>query len=193
MTSRFDRTISGQSIQLSLRNVGDASFYGRSYTVTLKCKKKSGHDLSAWFSTSGSGSVRNTASITTDRGTKTSNTVTVGFYFKITTSVMNGTITASTTSQLPNTSRTISYSPVDSNHVLESITVDGKAVDIKKYPKSYTFSGIKEDHSVQVKYKRVYKIETGASGGTITSKVTGIDKGEERTITYTADKGILSA
>ncbi|MFQ7011880.1 MAG: hypothetical protein ACLRTA_04965 [Clostridia bacterium] len=40
-----------------------------------------------------------------------------------------------------------------------------------------------------MKYKRVYKIETGASGGTITPKVTGIDKGEDRTITYTADKG----
>ena len=189
VTSKFDRTISAQSIQLSLRNVGDTSFYGKSYTVTLKCKKKSGHDLSAWFSTSGSGSVRNTASITTDRGTKTSNAVTVGFYFKITTSVTNGTITASTASQLPNTSRTISYSPVDSDHVLESVTIDGKEVDIKKYPKSYTFSGIKEDHTVSVKYKRVYKIETGASGGTITPKVTGIDKGEDRTITYTADKG----
>jgi fimbrial isopeptide formation D2 family protein len=189
VTSKFDRTISAQSIQLSLRNVGDTSFYGKSYTVTLKCKKKSGHDLSAWFSTSGSGSVRNTASITTDRGTKTSNAVTVGFYFKITTSVTNGTITASTASPLPNTSRTISYSPVDSDHVLESVTIDGKEVDIKKYPKSYTFSGIKEDHTVSVKYKRVYKIETGASGGTITPKVTGIDKGEDRTITYTADKG----
>ena len=189
VTSKFDRTISAQSIQLSLRNVGDASFYGKSYTVTLKCKKRSGHDLSAWFSTSGSGSVRNTASITTDRGTKTSNAVTVGFYFKITTSVTNGTITASTASPLPNTSRTISYSPVDSDHVLESVTIDGKEVDIKKYPKSYTFSGIKEDHTVSVKYKRVYKIETGASGGTITPKVTGIDKGEDRTITYTADKG----
>ena len=40
-----------------------------------------------------------------------------------------------------------------------------------------------------MKYKRVYKIETGVSGGTITPKVTGIDKGEDRTITYTADKG----
>ncbi|MCB6566885.1 isopeptide-forming domain-containing fimbrial protein, partial [Desulfovibrio desulfuricans] len=39
VTSKFDRSISAQSIQLSLRNVGDASFYGKSYTVTLKCKK----------------------------------------------------------------------------------------------------------------------------------------------------------
>ncbi|MCR0262493.1 isopeptide-forming domain-containing fimbrial protein [[Clostridium] innocuum] len=189
VTSRFSRSVSGQSIQLNLDNVDDASFYGKSYTVTMKCRKKSSYDLSAWFSTSGSGSVRNTASITTDRGTKTSDAVTVGFYFKITTTVTNGTITASTASQLPNTSRTISYSPTNSDYELESVTIDGKAVDINRYPKSYTFSGIRDDHSVNVKYKRVYKIETTALNGTITPKVTSIDKGEDRTISYTADAG----
>ena len=72
---------------------------------------------------------------------------------------------------------------------MESVTIDGKAVDINRYPKSYTFSGIRDDHSVNVKYKRVYKIETTALNGTITPKVTSIDKGEDRTISYTADAG----
>lgn len=189
VTSKFSRSVSGQSIQLSLANVNDASFYGKSYVVTMNCRKKSSYDMSAWFNTSGSGSVSNTASITTDRGTKTSNAVTVGFYYKVTTSVTNGTITASTSSQLPNTSKTISYAPSNSDYELESVTIDGSAVNINSYPSSYTFSNVKDDHTINVKFKRVYKIDTSATGGTITSKITSIDKGEQRTITYTPNKG----
>lgn len=189
VTSKFNRSVSGQSIQLSLSNVNDAAFYGKSYTVTMNCRKKSSYDMSAWFNTSGSGSVSNTASITTDRGTKTSNAVTVGFYYKVTTSVTNGTITASTSSQLPNTSKTVSYAPSSSDYELESVTIDGSAVNINSYPSSYTFSNVKDDHTINVKFKRVYKIDTSATGGTITSKITSIDKGEQRTITYTPNKG----
>ena len=188
-TSKFSRSVSGQSIQLSLNNVNDTAFYGKSYTVTLNCRKKNSYDMSAWFNTSGSGSVSNTASITTDRGTKTSNAVTVGFYYKVTTSVTNGTITASTSSQLPNTSKTVSYAPSSSDYELESVTIDGSAVNINSYPSSYTFSNVKDDHTINVKFKRVYKIDTSAPGGTITSKITSIDKGEQRTITYTPNKG----
>ena len=189
VTSKFSRSVSGQSIQLSLNNVNDTAFYGKSYTVTLNCRKKNSYDMSAWFNTSGSGSVSNTASITTDRGTKTSNAVTVGFYYKVTTSVTNGTITASTSSQLPNTSKTVSYAPSSSDYELESVTIDGSAVNINSYPSSYTFSNVKDDHTINVKFKRVYKIDTSAPGGTITSKITSIDKGEQRTITYTPNKG----
>lgn len=189
VTSKFSRSVSGQSIELSLANVNDAVFYGKSYTVTMNCRKKSSYDMSAWFNTSGSGSVSNTASITTDRGTKTSNAVTVGFYYKVTTSVTNGTITASTSSQLPNTSKTISYVPSNSDYELESVTIDGSAVNISSYPSSYTFSNIKDDHTINVKFKRVYKIDTSSTGGTITSKITSIDKGETRTITYTPNTG----
>lgn len=189
VTSKFSRSVSGQSIQLSLKNVNDTAFYGKSYTVTLNCRKKNSYDMSAWFNTSGSGSVSNTASITTDRGTKTSNAVTVGFYYKVTTSVTNGTITASTSSQLPNTSKTVSYAPSSSDYELESVTIDGSAVNINSYPSSYTFSNVKDDHTINVKFKRVYKIDTSATGGTITSKITSIDKGEQRTITYTPNKG----
>ncbi|MCR0332474.1 isopeptide-forming domain-containing fimbrial protein [[Clostridium] innocuum] len=189
VTSKFNRSVSGQSIQLSLSNVNDASFYDKSYVVTMNCRKKSSYDMSAWFNTSGSGSVSNTASITTDRGTKTSNAVTVGFYYKVTTSVTNGTITASTSSQLPNTSKTVSYAPSSSDYELESVTIDGSAVNINSYPSSYTFSNVKDDHTINVKFKRVYKIDTSATGGTITSKITSIDKGEQRTITYTPNKG----
>ena len=189
VTSKFSRSVNGQSIQLSLNNVNDTAFYGKSYTVTLNCRKKNSYDMSAWFNTSGSGSVSNTASITTDRGTKTSNAVTVGFYYKVTTSVTNGTITASTSSQLPNTSKTVSYAPSSSDYELESVTIDGSAVNINSYPSSYTFSNVKDDHTINVKFKRVYKIDTSAPGGTITSKITSIDKGEQRTITYTPNKG----
>ena len=173
VTSKFDRTISAQSIQLSLRNVGDASFYGKSYTVTLKCKKRSGHDLSAWFSTSGSGSVRNTASITTDRGTKTSNAVTVGFYFKITTSVTNGTITPKVTGIDKKEDRTITYT-ADKGYYLRRLRVDGKEVDVKRYPTSYTFHDISSDHVIKAEFlpipelritKRIYGEEMYPASG----------------------------
>lgn len=189
VTSKFSRSVSGQSIQLSLNSVNDTAFYGKSYTVTLNCRKKNSYDMSAWFNTSGSGSVSNTASITTDRGTKTSNAVTVGFYYKVTTSVTNGTITASASAQLPNTSKTVSYAPSSSDYELESVTIDGSAVNINSYPSSYTFSNIKDDHTINVKFKRVYKINTSATGGTITSKITSIDKGETRTIIYAPNTG----
>ena len=103
--------------------------------------------------------------------------------------IIKGTIPASTSSQLPNTSKTISYAPSNSDYELESVTIDGSAVNINSYPSSYTFSNVKDDHTINVKFKRVYKIDTSATGGTITSKITSIDKGEQRTITYTPNKG----
>lgn len=186
VTSKFSRSVSGQSIQLSLNNVNDTAFYGKSYTVTLNCRKKNSYDMSAWFNTSGSGSVSNTASITTDRGTKTSNAVTVGFYYKVTTSVTNGTITASTSSQLPNTSKTVSYAPSSSDYELESVTIDGSAVNINSYPSSYTFSNVKDDHTIKADFlpipelritKRIYTEEIYLPSGdpTFLFKIQGTD------------------
>ena len=47
--------------------------------------------------------------------------------------------------------RTIRYENKP-KHLLDYVKVDGKPVDIQKYPKAYPFSGITADHQVEVKY-----------------------------------------
>lgn len=70
--------------------------------------------------------------------------------FKVTTSVKNGTITQ-TSEVLVKQNLTVKYSPLNGKK-LKSVKVDGKAVDIKKYPSSYTFSGITANHKIVVEY-----------------------------------------
>ncbi len=52
-----------------------------------------------------------------------------------------------------NTDRTVSYEP-DEGYLLASVTVDGKAVDITKYPSSYIFESITKDHEIKVVYEK---------------------------------------
>lgn len=190
VTSKFTKSISGQNIQISLNNTSDSTFYGKAYTITISCKKKAGYDMSSWFNTSGTGQVNNTASITTDRGTKQSNTVSAAFLYHITTTATNGSISASQTSLKPNTSHTVTYSPQSNDYILDKVTVDGTAVSTTSYPSSYTFSSIKDDHSINVTFKRVYHIDTSVQGqGTITSSIKNIDKGQTKVITYTPASG----
>lgn len=76
--------------------------------------------------------------------------------FMITTSVEGGTIDPSITVNKGD-SKTINYQPdKDSgeNYVLVSVTVDGIDVDITKYPDSYMFEDIEEDHDIHVVYKK---------------------------------------
>lgn len=67
--------------------------------------------------------------------------------YKITTSVSNGTITE-TQEDIPGGAlRTITYTP-NKNYHLVSLTVDGVAVDITKYPNEYTFANIIDNHQI---------------------------------------------
>lgn len=71
--------------------------------------------------------------------------------FKVTTSVTGGSITE-TKSYLAMQDPTITYK-ASSGKKLKSVTIDGKAIDIKKYPTSYQFKDITKDHTVKVVFE----------------------------------------
>ena len=70
--------------------------------------------------------------------------------YKIKTSVKNGTITKKTSVAYQGDA-TISYSP-NTGYILDSVKVDGKDVDITKYPSSYTFKKVTANHEISVKF-----------------------------------------
>lgn len=71
--------------------------------------------------------------------------------YSIATSAEGGNITETQKMIDAGESRTISYQP-DEGYYLRRLTVDGKEVDLKKYPKSYTFSDINEDHAIHAEF-----------------------------------------
>lgn len=71
--------------------------------------------------------------------------------YSIATSAEGGNITETQKMIDAGESRTISYQP-DEGYYLRRLTVDGKEVDLKKYPKSYTFSDINEDHVIHAEF-----------------------------------------
>lgn len=75
-------------------------------------------------------------------------------YFKITTEVINGTITKTQTNISPGSNRTISYSP-NTGYMLQSITVDGMLQTWENYKNSYTFSNISGNHHIKVVYEPI--------------------------------------
>ena len=116
-------------------------------------------------------------------------------YHKIDTSAKNGVITEPITNIPDGENRTIVYSPND-GYQLQSVTVDGTAVDIKTYPNSYTFTNIKKDYKIDVVYEKIpeeepvyHKIDTEAVNGTITDPITNIPDGDDRTILYSPKEG----
>ena len=74
--------------------------------------------------------------------------------FRIDTSVVGGTITPTIVDGIPGTDREVSYAP-SSGYMLESVTVDGGAVDIKTYPSKYVFRKLSKNHSIRVVYRRI--------------------------------------
>ncbi len=71
--------------------------------------------------------------------------------YKITNQCVNGKLTAGASLVLAKQNVTFKYTP-DEGRKLKSVTVDGKAVDIKKYPTSYTFKAVTAAHSIRVVY-----------------------------------------
>lgn len=185
VTSLFDVNVANQTVTFNLKNTADSSFYGKSYRFILPCKKKKGYDVSRWGN-----EIPNNSTITTDRGSVNSNIVYTSITHNIISSALNGTITESQYGIDATDSRTFSYVSMDSSkYVLENLVVDGESKDISKYPNSYTFSNINDDHTIEARYKRVYTIATSVKGGKITETQKHINKGESRTITYKPDNG----
>ncbi|HIT05676.1 MAG TPA: hypothetical protein IAB53_03400 [Candidatus Scybalocola faecipullorum] len=108
--------------------------------------------------------------------------------FKVTTSVENGEISSSQKTVDYGSEYTVNYSP-EENYELESITVDGTAVDIGEYPDSYTFSNVSQNHSIEVKFKEKpkYTITTKVENGAIDGSVT-LHRDNSLTVNYTPYK-----
>ncbi len=110
---------------------------------------------------------------------------------KITTSVINGTITPGDDKVVNGSSKTISYSP-NTDHELESITVDGSPVNIASFPNQYPFNNVTKDHDIQVKYKLiVHKITTNVVNGTITDSDDKVVHRTDKEISYSPNEGYL--
>ena len=91
----------------------------------------------------------------------------------VTTSAVNGKITDTNLEIDEGDSYTVSYG-CDSDHRLQSLLIDGEPVDITRYPTSYTFSDLQEDHSIQAIFEvlPVYTVATTASNGSINDSLT---------------------
>lgn len=100
-----------------------------------------------------------------------------------------GTITASISNIKHGENKTVSYSPA-SGWYLDSLMVDGTAVNVSTYPSSYTFSDMDENHTVKAVFKPLLKITTSKHGeGTITASETGMKHGSNRTVSWQAGTG----
>lgn len=114
-------------------------------------------------------------------------------YFKITTSVVGGTITKSPKVYW-NKSKTIYYKPKAHYHI-SSIYVDGKKVSITKYPTKYTFKNVKKVHKIKVNFA-IDKFDVSATAldqdGNEAGVITGAGKiayGSAATVEATPNAG----
>lgn len=71
---------------------------------------------------------------------------------KITTEVVNGTITDTITDVERAADTTIEYSS-NEGYLLQSVTVDGEDIDISTSPDSYLFRNVQADHTIRVVYE----------------------------------------
>ena len=69
----------------------------------------------------------------------------------ITTEVVNGTITDGNECVPYGTDYNVDYAPND-GYLLDTVTVDGKQVDINTCPANYDFTNVQSDHHIKVVY-----------------------------------------
>ena len=176
-TGKFTVTTSGQTVTATANDTGVAGFYNQEYTMQVFCK----YDASK----GNSGPWKNKAIVEVTRGgkktTNTSNeTTTVIPFRKVTTKVVNGTITPSDTKVQIGSDKKIEYSPKE-GYFLTSVAVDGNEIDEAKYPDEYTFSNVQADHEIKVVYSpQPVKQVTDSMGNDIDGKMIG----QGNSITY---------
>ena len=163
----FNYTINSQEV------LSEASFYARvntsvihgtitpsvqteqGATITINYSPEEGYELEYIKVDGANVSLSTYANSYTFTNTQGTHTVDVKYKIKtftISTSVTNGSITPTAVVNW-GTSKTVSYSP-NAGYLLNSVTVDGSAVNITSYPDSYTFTNIKANHSVAVTYAK---------------------------------------
>lgn len=94
--------------------------------------------------------------------------------FGVSTSVTNGSITATNNNIPIGSNHTVSYSP-SSGYLLQSVTVDGAAQSISSCPSSYTFYNVQADHSISVAYAAP-SASKSASPSSVTAETSTNDK-----------------
>ena len=77
----------------------------------------------------------------------------------------------------------------DTDHRLQSLLIDGGAVDVSQYPLSYTFTDLQEDRTIQAVFEEipVYTVSTSATNGTIDTSPSGKEH-EPLSVTFTPDE-----
>ncbi len=158
VTNLFDATIDGQTFTAKVVKPKSSSFYYKSYNLELTCIADSNFDFSTLDNNGGKVEVKNKASLTSKAGireesTKNSNEVLTEIRFKIITSTDgNGTITGSMDNVVGGSDKTISYKP-KAGYKIDTITVDGKKVNVSSYKTSYLFKDIYDHHKIHVTFK----------------------------------------
>lgn len=109
-------------------------------------------------------------------------------YLTLTTSAKNGTISAGANNIKQGESKTVTYSP-NAGCYLQSVKVNGQAVDASAYSSNYPINNMTKDYTVDVVFDTYKNITTSVTHGTITPSVTNIKNGESKTVTYQPDEG----
>lgn len=113
---------------------------------------------------------------------------TVPIVYNIEAKAQNGTVSESNAQVEPGGEYKMTYQP-NKNYEVKSVTVDGKEVDIQKYPSEYTFTNVNEDHSISVEFSKIpkYKIDTKVTNGTI-HKTKSVYRDKSYTVSYQPDE-----
>lgn len=122
------------------------AYNGETYTLTITCTVNTNARPGVSFTNQGKVLFNDIPNI--------SNTVSTIPVYKITTEVINGTITPSIFNIHGGSNKTISYSP-NPGYMIQSVTVDGVAQSITSFPDYYTFSNISADHHIKVVYEPI--------------------------------------
>ena len=146
VTSYFDISTDNNIVtaQLKSQYLSDVNFYAHLYTINIPVSFKSGSgDIIDC--------VKNTATTIIDDTSYESNQVSTELIYKITTEIINGSITPSEDSISHGSDRAITFTP-NKGHYVSSIIVDGQTVDISPYKNggTYNFDNIVANHNVSV-------------------------------------------
>ncbi len=187
VTDNFNITKTGNKLTISAKDTSLDSFYAKTYIITINTKVK---NSSLAYYTSEEGTVfNNQATLTTNRGTRTSNTVKTNVLYKITTSGSNVEITDTMNNIVGGSLKTIKWT-ADDGYYVSKVIVDDKEVEVKNLRTgTYTFSNIANNHDVKVVASPCYRITTEIENGTITENQVKIDPQENRTIKFSPNEG----
>ena len=149
---RFDINIEKNKLTVTALNPIDVSMYNTAYTIVIHTAVDcDDYNIFSEYLKNGKCILSNTATITTDAGSNTSNTVSTELTYKLETGITGGTISPSDNAIVPGFDKTITITP-NEDYYVSSIIVDGKRIDAApyKYGGSYSFSNIIANHRIDV-------------------------------------------